>query len=256
MTSRRIALVILITTLLGLTADAQRRNRPRSSKAARVKAKEIGSRGVVMDEMLSVLRSRPSLYAEPIQRMRRGRVVRILGISEADGVRFFRVSAPPNNTGWVQADAIFGKFREGDDVRLARLVQASRGFEQIELASAFLDLFPQSPFRPAILLLYGDLVEEAAAKLSKDAASRLDRREMAASAGPMHSYYLNFNMLDRYRRLGIIFLFNPSTRLYHYEGSSWRELAAKFPGSSEASEAQNRVESLAMKMGRTPATSP
>jgi hypothetical protein len=251
--SRYIAIGILLMCILGITAEAQRRTRPgvlKAGSAASVKPREIGSNAVVMDETLSVLRVKPSLFAEPVQRMRRGRRVQILGVAEADGVRFYRVSAPPNNSGWVQADAVFGRFRDGDDARLARLVQASSGFDQIELASAFFEIFPQSQFRPAILLLYGDLLEEVAAKLSKDAASRLDRREMAASAAPMHSYYLNFNMLDRYRRLGIIFLFNPNTRLFHYEGASWRELVAKFPTSTEAAEAQRRVDSLKMKMDR------
>src|SRR5215210_3082884 len=148
-----------------------------------------------MDETLSVLRVKPSLFAESVQRMRRGREVRILGVAEADGVKFYKVTAPPNNSGWVQAEAVFGKFRDGDDARLAGLVQAADGFDQIELAAAFFDLYPQSRFRPAILLLFGDLLEDAATKLSKDAGSRLNRREMAATAAPLHSYYLNFNML-------------------------------------------------------------
>lgn len=239
-------------------ADAQRRPRTTVKRPAALSAKpkETGSWAVVMDETLSVLRARPSLFAEAVQRMRRGRKVRILGVAEADGVKFYRVSAPPGYSGWVQADAVFGKFREGDDARLARLIQASSGFEQIELAAAFFEHFPQSQFRPAVLLLYGDLLEEAAAKLSKDASSRLSRREMAASAAPLHSYYLNFNMLDRYRKIGIIFLFNPNTRLYHYEGASWRELTEKFPASAEALEAEKRMASLKTKMDRGNAATP
>ncbi len=256
----RLRQITLFTLLIGIAAasvEAQRR-KPSSIGRPTVisKPKEIGSTAVVLDETLSVLRSRPSLLAEAVQRMRRGRKVRILGSAEADGVKFYRVSAPPSNVGWVQSDALFGKFREGDDARLAKLVQASTGFDQIELATGFFDLFPQSQFRPAILLLFGDLLEEAAAKLSKDAGSRLNRREMAATAAPMHSYYLNFNMLDRYRRLGIIFLFNPNTRLFHYEGTSWRELITKFPASAEASEAQKRVDSLKAKMERGAAALP
>ncbi len=251
--ARNIAIAFLLISVLGMTAEAQRRTRsagPRAGFTASPKPREVGSTAVVMDETLSVLRTKPSLFAEPVQRMRRGRRVQILGVAEADGVKFYRVSAPPSSSGWVQSEAVFGKFREGDDARLARLIQASSGFDQIELASEFFALYPQSTFRPAILLLFGDLIEDVAAKLSKDASSRLDRRQMAASAAPMHSYYLNFNMLDRYRRLGIMFVFNPDTRLYHYEGSSWRELMAKFPASSEASEAQKRVDSLKLKMER------
>jgi len=229
--------------------EAQRRSLRAPARPAAAKAPEIGKTATVADELLSVLRPRPSLFSEPIQRMRLGRKVRILGVAEADGVRFFRVQALPNNIGWVQADALFGTFRPDDDARLARLVQATRGFEQIELAGLFFSLFPRSTFRAPILLLYGDIIEEAAVRLSRDAA-RLNRQEMAASGAPMHSYYLNFNMLDRYRRLGIIFLFNPETKQFHYDGASWREVMAKHPASPEAIEAQRRINSIQEKMGQ------
>lgn len=217
-------------------------------KTATVKSGEIGQTAVVIDETLSVLRIKPSLFSESIQRMRRGRRVQILGIAEADGVKFYRVTAPPANYGWVQADAVFGKFRVGDEARLARLVQASDGFEQIEVAVEFFNLYPESRFRSSILLLYGDLLEEVAAKLSKDAGSRLSRKEMAASAAPLHSYYLNFVMLDRYRKLGIIFLINSATKQFHYNGARWKEILAKFPTSAEAVEAKKRLDSLKVKM--------
>ena len=76
------------------------------------------------------------------------------------------------------------------DERLARLVQASSGFEQIERARIFLENFTDSPFRPSILLLFGDLMEEIALKMSADAARRLSRREMAASGAPHREYAL------------------------------------------------------------------
>jgi len=230
------------------SAEAQKRKpvtNPLRSAPPRVR--DVGSKAVVIDETLSVLRMRPSLFAEPIQRMRRGRHVQIVAAADADGVRFYKVAAPP---GWVQSDAVFGKFRTGDEERLARLVQAADGFEQIELASAFLEMYPSSRFRPPILLLYGDLLEDAAAKLSRDAGTRLNRREMAATGAPLHSYYLNFNMLDRYRRLGVTFLFNSSTRTFHYNGASWREIVHKFPAATETGEAQKRLDSLRDKLER------
>lgn len=244
-----LSIALLVTINIGV--DGQRRTLTTKNKTTSAqRPKEIGSMAVVMDETLSVLRMKPSLFADSVQRMRRGRKVQILGIAEADGVKFYKISAPPNNAGWVQADAVFGKFREGDDARLARLVQASTGFDQIEMASSFFGLYPQSQFRPALLLLFGDLLEETAAKLSKDAGSRLDRREMAASAAPMHSYYLNFVMLDRYRKLGIVFLFNAAVRTFHYDGASWKEILQKFPASAESAEAQKRLDSFKEKMER------
>ena len=228
-----------------VSVEAQKR-RPSS----KVNSVESASTAFVIDETLSVLRSRPSLFAEPVQRMRRGRRVQILGSTEADGVRFYKVSAPPARFGWVQAEAVFRKSRFDDEERLARLVQAADGFDQIELARAFLNLYPTSKFRPQVLLLLGDLLEEVAAKLSRDATSRLSRREMSASGAPLHSYYLNFNMIDRYRRLGVIFLFNPSTRTFHYDGASWKEIGRRFSATTEAAEAAKRLTSLQLKMDR------
>jgi hypothetical protein len=184
--------------------------------------------------------------------MRRGREIRILGVTEADGVKFFKVAAPPRNYGWVQADAVFGKFRPADEERLARLVQASSGFEQIELAAFYFALYPGSQFRPSILLLFGDLCQETAGRLSREATNRLDRREMAASAAPLHSYYLNYVGLDRYRKLGITFKFNTATKTYYYDGGSWRELINKFASSPEAVEAQKRLDSIRMQTDAAP----
>jgi hypothetical protein len=225
----------------------------KTASPAVAKPREIGSTAVVIDETLSVLRDRPSLFAEPVQRMRRGRKVVIQGISEADGVKFYKVAAPPAKVGWVQADAVFGAFRSTDEERLARLVQASDGFDQIEIAMEFFGLYPKSQFRAPILLLFGDLLEEVAVKLTKDSNNRLTRREMAASGAPIHSYFLNFVSLDRYRKLGVVFLFNSATRTFHYDGASWREIVQKYPTSTEAAEAQRRLDSLKQKMEMQPA---
>lgn len=206
---------------------------------------------VVIDERLAVLRMQPSLYARPIQRMRRGRLLSVTGSRNADGIIFYRVSVPPNNYGWVQAEAVAGKGNRNDEGRLAQLIQASDGFEKIERATLFLENFPNSTLRPSILLLLGDLAEENALKLSTEATRRLVRREMAASNAPLHSFYLNYAGLDRFRRIGIDFLFNSSTKNFHYNGANWKEIVNKFPQSTEFGEAQKRLESLTQKMEKT-----
>lgn len=245
--------LVLTLPILTVAQRPKAAPKPRPTGAA-LKPKEIGSTAVVMDETLSVLREKPGLFAMPVHRMQRGRKVQILGVAEADGVKFYKVSAPPSNFGWVQADAVFGGFRPNDEERLARLVQAADGFDQIEMASAFFEMYPRSQFRPAMLLLYGDLLEEIAVKLSKDANSRLKRTEMVASAAPLYSYYLNFVSLDRYRKLGVLFVFNPTMRAFHYDGASWKEIVQKFPTSKEAAEAQRRLDSLKAKMEQKPST--
>jgi hypothetical protein len=148
---------------------------------------------------------------------------------------------------------VFGKFRAADEQRFADLIRATDGFDQIEMATQFFEMYPDSKVKPAILLLFGDLLEEVAAKLSKDANSRLKRPEMAASAAPMHSYFLNFVSLDRYRKLGIIFLFNSGTRAFHYDGASWKQIVSKFANSDQTSEAKKRLDALALKMEKPPA---
>jgi hypothetical protein len=252
--------LIVAGLALLVTAAAHPQTHRRTSVRAKATAvaarpREVGSIAHVIDETLSVLRQKPSLFAEPIQRMRRGRMVKILGMTEADGVKFYKVAAPPSNFGWVQADAVFGKFRTTDEERLARLVQAADGFDQIELASLFFEIYPDSKFQPSLLLLYGDVLEETAVKMTRDASNRLSRREMAASAAPLHSYYLNFVSIDRYRKLGIVFLFNSGSRSFHYDGASWKEIVRRFAASAEAVEAQKRLNSLKEKMERKPVSS-
>jgi len=246
---KRPLFLLLLLVFLCLNTEAQKKYVRLKSKPGTVQKNEAYSnKAIVVDERLAVLRNAPSLFAAPIQRMRRGRVVTILESKEADSVTFYRVVALPNTQGWVQKEAVAARFRRGDDERLARLVQASDGFEQIERAQIFLKNFSDSPFRPSILLLFGDLMEEIALKLSADAARRLSRREMAASGAPLHSFYLNYPSLDRYQRLGIGFVFNTTTKLFHYDGASWREIIKKSPASNEAKEAQRRIDSLRKKM--------
>ena len=226
--------------------DAQKRRVPKKPIAQTSSAKLTTA--IVVDQRLSVLRAEPSLYARPIQRMRIGRTVQISGAKQADGVTFYRVTAPPNNFGWVQSDAVVARQKNGDDARLAKLVQALDGFEQIECAMLFLETFSESALRPQILLLLGDVLEDTALRLSAEATRRLNKREMAASGAPLHTFYLNYVSLDRYRRLGAGFLFNSSAKLLHYDGAAWKEIAAKFPKSTEAVEAQKRLEALKEKM--------
>lgn len=247
MRPRQFTLLLLILLSIPSTAAAQKRAAPLYRTKA-IKSGEVGQSAVVIDETLSVLRKDPSLFSEPVHRMQRGRKVQILGIAEADGVKFYKVTAPPANFGWVQADAVFGKFRPTDEERFSKLIQATDGFDQVEMATQFFAMYPDSKLKPGVLLLFGDVLEEVAAKLTKDANSRLKRSEMAASAAPMHSYFLNFVSLDRYRKLGIIFLFNSTARSFHYDGASWKEIASKFPTSNEAIEAKKRLDSLAQKM--------
>jgi hypothetical protein len=246
--------LLLVFLVFVVQTQAQKKRRPITSVKKPVAQNQIPRENVnsviVVDERLAVLRAQPSLYATPIQRMRRGRAISISGVKESDGVTFYRVNLSAEGAGWVQAEAVVGKARRGDDERLARLVHSSGGFDQIERATIFLENFPKSSLRPAMLLLFGDLVEENAAVISREATRRLNRREMSATGAPLHSFYLNYTSLDRYRRLGVGFVFNSNTKILHYNGAAWKEILTKFSKTPEAAEAQKRLDSLKEKMER------
>ncbi len=244
------AFLVFISTF-NFQAQTRRPAPKIQSNTAAAQTRVNGNFAVVVDESLSVLRLKPSLFAASFQRMRRGRKVQILEVRQSDGVSFYRIVAPPNGSGWVQSDAVFGRFRRGDDERLARLIQASNGFDQLEIAQTFFEMYPDSPLRPAMLLLFGDLAEELAAKLSREATRRLNKREMAASGAPLHSFYLNFVSLDRYRKLGIIYLFNPNLKTFYYDGASWIEILKRYPKSGEAAESQKRLDSLKINLEKS-----
>ena len=223
-------------------AAAQKRRAPFAKKPTAKRFAPVSA--VVINERLAVLRFEPGLNQILMQRLQTGRDLLILGEKEIDGVKFYRVQMPPEKSGWVQAEAVASNQKSGDDERFARLIRASEGFDQIERAAIFLENFPNSSSRPAILLLFGDLLDETAVRLTRDATRRLDAGEMRASGAPVHSYFLSYNGLDRYRRLGVNFLFDAAQKRFRYDGATWREIANKYPNSAEAQEAAKRLNSL------------
>lgn len=209
-----------------------------------------GGRAVVIDERLSALRGEPDLSAPLLQRLSRGRDVTIMGMRRAaDGVVFNRVAVSRRTRGWVQAESLVNARRAGDDERLLRLVRGSEDFDRIERARIFLDLFPRSPLRPQVLLMFGDAAEAAAERLTRDATRRLDKTEVAANPAPPHSYMLNFQGLDRYNREGIRFVYDRTANRLRYDGASWREIVRRHPQSVEAAEARKRLGLLAAAGG-------
>ncbi|HJR06398.1 MAG TPA: hypothetical protein VJ842_03985 [Pyrinomonadaceae bacterium] len=201
-----------------------------------------GGQAIVVDERLAALRDEARLTARLVQRLGRGRVVSITGARRAgDGVNFYRVAVTRRTRGWLPAESVASPARAGDDEKLLRLIRGSEDFARIARARIFLDNFTRSPLRPAVLLLFGDEAEQAAAKLSRDAARRLDEREIAAGGAPVESYFLNFNELDRYNRQGVTFTFDRNAKRFHYDGETWREIIRRYPRSPEAAEARTRL---------------
>ena len=209
--------------------------------AQKRKAPAGGRLAVVVDERLAALRATPQLNGRLVRRVGRGRLVAVRSTKTgSDGIVFFLVNVTSRTQGWIQREAVASPSRAGDDQRLLRLLKASSGFDRIARARIFLDHFPRSSLRPEVLLLLGDTAEEVAVKLSNDAARRL-KEGMDA---PEFSYYLNHTSLDRYNRQRVAFVFDKSTKRFHYDGAAWRDLIRRYPRSYEAAEARKRLEVL------------
>ena len=210
-----------------------------------------GRVAVVVDERLSALRAAPNLSARLEQRLSRGRYVAILGTHRTpDGLTFYDVKVTRRRRGWLQAGAVVSPTQAADDDRLLRLLRGSEDFDLIARARVFLDTFPRSRLRPAVLLLYAEAAEQAAGKLSRDASRRLNHGEMVAGGAPEFSYFMNFNGLDRYNRQGIRFMLDPTRKQFHYDGAAWREILRRYPRSAEAAEARKRLEVLKTANGK------
>ncbi len=204
---------------------------------------------IVVDERLSVLRDSPDLSGKLLRRIGRGRAVSITGQNRSrDGVLFYSVKVSRRTRGWLQKEAVILPRRAGDDERLLRLINASAEFDSVARARIFLDVFPHSPLRPRVLLLFGDAAEQAAVRLSHDASRRLNAEEMQANEAPVFSYALNYGGLDRYNRQGVRFAFDRDQRKFHYEGGSWREVIRRYPRSPEAAQARSRLAAIVAKI--------
>lgn len=204
------------------------------------KAPSGGRIAVIVDERLAALRSTPQLNGKLVRRLGRGRLVAIRSVKTgADGVTFLFVNVTSRTRGWIQRESVVSV---GDDERLLRLIQNSRGFDRISRSRIFLDHFRRSALRPQVLLLLGDSAEELASQLTTSITRKLADTPFEA---PEFAYYLNHSSLDRYNRQGVRFIFNPATKRLHYDGSAWRTLLRHHAKSPEATPARNRLLALA-----------
>jgi len=222
-----------------------------NSLAQKARVPPGGHLAVVADERLAALRSVPEPSARLLRRLSRGRLVSIRGTSRnRDGLVFYHVVVTRRTSGWLQSEAVIASWHAGDDSRLLRLIGGADEFDRVARSRVFLDAFPRSSLRPQVLLMYGDAAEEAAAKLSREAERRFERRELPANGAPEFSYYLNYSGLDRYNRQGVIFTFDRSAKKFHYDGAAWREIVHRYPSSPEAAAARKRLETQSTDRSR------
>ncbi|HYO91871.1 MAG TPA: SH3 domain-containing protein [Pyrinomonadaceae bacterium] len=244
-----IAFFVFVVTWSALNSQALAQQRRAATGGQR--ATIGGQRAVVVDERLAALRESPELSSRLLQRMSRGRKVSIIGSRRvSDELTFYRVMLTKRTGGWVQSEAVISTARKDDDERLLRLIRGSEDFDRLSRAHIFLDLFPKSPLRPTVLMLYAEAAEEAAGRLTRDAARRLNAHEMKAGGAPDYSYFLNYSGLDRYNRQGVSFVFDRAAKRFYYNGAAWREIVRRYPQSPEAEAARKRLEALALVQKR------
>ncbi len=228
--SSRLLISLLILQFAHAAGFAQKRRPPAGGRVA-----------IVVDERLAALRDSPSLSAKLMRRLGRGRLVAITGaVIGKEGIAFYRVNVTRRTRGWLQREAVATRSRLGDEKRFYQLIAASQDFDRIARARIFLDFFPRSSLRPAVLLLYASAADSLAEKLTREATRRLDLKEMKAGGAPESSYFLNYTGLDRYNRQGLRFLFDQQTKSIRYDGAAWREIVRRYPHSTEAEEARQR----------------
>ena len=215
---------------------------PFAEAQTRRKTVTPGQRAIVMDERLSVLRTQPDIKAPLEQRLRRGRVIGILGARKSkDGRQFLRVSVTRNTRGWVLAEAVAKSGNAIDAERLLKLIEDSDDdFIKARLAKLCAEEFRSTPSAPRCLLKLGEAADRAADRLTRDAKRRVGNEEPSAGLGK-RDYFLNFVGLDRYNRVGVIFDYDEKTDRIVYDGEAYRELAKRYPKSAEVEIAKNRL---------------
>lgn len=224
-------IVFLIS--FSFTAEAQTRR----------KAMTPGQRAIVVDERLSALRTQPDVKAVLAQRLRRGRVVGILGAKKSkDGQQFLRVSVTRNTRGWVLAEAVAKSGNPADAERLLKLIEdADDDFIRARLARLCADEFRSTATAPRCLLKLGEAAERAADRLTRDAKRRAGNEEPSAGLSK-RDYFLNFVGLDRYNRIGVMFDYDAAADRTVYDGAAYRELLRRYPKSSEAQAAKEKLD--------------
>lgn len=197
----------------------------------------------VADGALAALRKEPQVTASLKQRLRVGRRVYILqSRRNREGQLYVWVAVTRRTRGWLDARALVTPNRRGDDERLMSFIKAETNeYERLRLSRLFLDAFSHSKLLPQVLLLVGQAADSEASVLTKRADRRV-REVLAAGNADAKSYFENDSGLDRYNRLGVMFRYQAETGTYRYDGWAYRQLLTRFPQSSEAAIARQKIQ--------------
>ncbi len=210
-----------------------------------------GRHAIVFDERVSALRAQPDVKAPLVQRLRRGRVVGVLGATRNKaGARFLRVAISRNTQGWILTDAIARPGSPADAEKLIRFIEETNDdFTKAKLAQLCADEFRATKLAPRALLILGDSAQRAAERLTRDAKRRIGDEEAIGGIRGLSRrfYFLNFVGLDRYNRIGVTFDFDQAEDRIVYDRGAYRELLRRYPRSDEARTAREKLDGLVKK---------
>ena len=200
-------------------------------------------RAFVIDDGLSALRKSPKTTSTCLRRLRVGRKIFIISsIKNQHGIKYYYIAVTRRTRGFIDAAAIISPSQAGDDARLMRLIEASKGVEKIILAQILVNNFPKSRFCPDALLAEGEAAEKIALELSKKISRRLPE-QLDKELG-LERYLLNNPALDKYSRLGINFYVDEKESLYFYDGAVYKQILNRYPRSLAASRAKEKLQIL------------
>jgi hypothetical protein len=194
----------------------------------------------IVDTGLSALRRLPSPTSTCQRRLRLGRSLYLISSHPGkDKIGYYYVAVTRRTRGYIDQAAFVSPSRRGDDARLMRMIEESKGIDKIALCRLLLTEFSNSPFCPDALLAEGLAAEEVARELSLRAMRRPPHRldkELSEER-----YLLNYSGLDRYSRLGLCFKFNKEKENFYYDGTAYKRILQRYPRSEAAQKARERL---------------
>jgi hypothetical protein len=200
------------------------------------------NRAVVCDERLSALRRQPDIKAPIVRRLRRGRIVTVIGPAKGDSEHgiFVPVAVTRRTRGWILMSAAARPGHSRDAQRILELIDGSTDdFVCARLARICADEFAGTPAARAALLLLGEAAERSAEKLTRSVSRRSGTSNVSNRVR-----WLSDPALDRYNRIRILFELDSNGQRLVYDGGAYRELLRRYPQSAEAQVARERLASL------------
>lgn len=168
-----------------------------------------GGRAILVDERYAALRELPDLQGRVVQRLRRGRVLGLLGsVRNRRGERFYRVAISRKRSGWVHELAVIRAGNRRDAERVLALIDAvSDDYLKISLARICQREFRGLEAAELAGRSISSIVPRVAAKLTEE----VRRRASVRPPVDRRAFFLSYAGLDRYNRIGVLFDYDKET---------------------------------------------